>query len=268
MRLVFDSTDATVPRGVLGTPPPGTWRLRRWLPPSVLTPWIAWAWAVQWRLPSDGSRTQGTLPHPSGMVVVEQARVGVYGPRRTRFERTLQGSGRALGLRLRTGVIRALLPGDVADWVDRETDGAALGWDPALGSRVEAHRSTSEALAALCEGIVPVVPARPDDNVERVDGWVARVREDPSIGSAACLADRVGTSTRTLHRLFRDYVGLSPKTVIRRYRLQEAAARALEGPVDWATLATELGYYDQSHLSRDFTAVLGASPGRFAATHR
>jgi AraC-like DNA-binding protein len=53
-------------------------------------------------------------------------------------------------------------------------------------------------------------------------------------------------------------------------RSQEAALRADEGDgegegVDWAALAADLGYADQAHLTRDFTATLGVPPTRYAA---
>jgi AraC-like DNA-binding protein len=53
--------------------------------------------------------------------------------------------------------------------------------------------------------------------------------------------------------------------VIRRARLLEAARRADEGDVvDWAELALDLGYADQAHLTRDFTATIGVPPARYA----
>ena len=71
---------------------------------------------------------------------------------------------------------------------------------------------------------------------------------------------------RTLQRLFADYVGVSPKWVMRRARLHEAAERADSGePVDWAALASDLGYADQAHLTRDFTVTIGVPPARYAA---
>ncbi len=64
--------------------------------------------------------------------------------------------------------------------------------------------------------------------------------------------------------VFADYVGASPKWVTRRFRMQEAAARAAVGPADWARLAVDLGYGDQSHFSRDFTANVGTAPTHYA----
>jgi len=54
--------------------------------------------------------------------------------------------------------------------------------------------------------------------------------------------------------------------VLRRARLHEAAARAESGTaVDWAALASDLGYADQAHLTRDFTATVGVPPARYSS---
>jgi AraC-like DNA-binding protein len=72
-------------------------------------------------------------------------------------------------------------------------------------------------------------------------------------------------SERTLQRLFRDYIGLSPKWVLKRYRVHEAAERIASGEApDAAWLAAVLGYSDQSHFIRDFSAQVGCSPGTYA----
>jgi AraC-like DNA-binding protein len=53
--------------------------------------------------------------------------------------------------------------------------------------------------------------------------------------------------------------------VIRRYRLHEITERmAAGGRIDWMRLALGLGYADQAHLSRDFTAIVGETPTPYA----
>ena len=104
-----------------------------------------------------------------------------------------------------------------------------------------------------------------DPVAEQVAALVSRITADPGLRRVDQLAAASGMTARSLQRLFADYVGVSPKWVMRRARLHEAAERADSGePVDWASLAADLGYADQAHLTRDFTATLGVPPGRYA----
>jgi AraC-like DNA-binding protein len=78
----------------------------------------------------------------------------------------------------------------------------------------------------------------------------------------ACAA--LGYDLRSLQRLFRREVGVSPKEVIRRYRLMEAAERlAKEEGLSGSDLAYSLGYADQAHFIRDFKAVTGVPPSAY-----
>lgn len=57
--------------------------------------------------------------------------------------------------------------------------------------------------------------------------------------------------------------------MIRRYRLYDAAELAARGDaVGWAKLAADLGYADQAHLVRDFTATVGTPPAAYARAAR
>jgi AraC-like DNA-binding protein len=63
---------------------------------------------------------------------------------------------------------------------------------------------------------------------------------------------------RSLQQLFSEYVGVSPKWVIRRFRLHEAADRlATGGSPTWPRWPSELGYFDQAHFTSDFRKLVG-----------
>jgi AraC-like DNA-binding protein len=69
---------------------------------------------------------------------------------------------------------------------------------------------------------------------------------------------------RRLQMLFKDYVGASPKWVIRRNRLLDAAdLLAKDSDIDLAELAQRLGYYDQSHFTTDFEKLIGKPPADY-----
>jgi transcriptional regulator GlxA family with amidase domain len=105
------------------------------------------------------------------------------------------------------------------------------------------------------------VGAEPDQTVDRVRALVAEVEGDRGLTRAEDLAGRAAMSLRSLQRLFGEYVGIGPKWVIARCRILDTAAVAHRGdPVDWAALAVELGFADQAHLTRAFTAVVGTPP--------
>ena len=80
----------------------------------------------------------------------------------------------------------------------------------------------------------------------------------------AQVAELAGLAVRSLQRIFADYVGAGPKWVIQRCRLQDAAARVAAETIDWAGLAVELGFADQAHLTRAFTATIGIPPAAYA----
>lgn len=77
------------------------------------------------------------------------------------------------------------------------------------------------------------------------------------------LMDETGWSRRFVTERFRTQLGLPPKAYARILRFQRAVG-LLAGVGDGRTLADvgiECGYYDQSHLTRDFAALAGCTPG-------
>ncbi|MGO1834950.1 MAG: helix-turn-helix domain-containing protein [Actinomycetaceae bacterium] len=106
-----------------------------------------------------------------------------------------------------------------------------------------------------------------DDGARLANAMERAVADDASIVRIEDIAGRLGVSVRTVQRLARRYVGLPPLTIIRRYRLQEAAERLRVDP-GWtiARVAADLGYADHAHLTADFTATLGVSPSEYRAS--
>ena len=87
---------------------------------------------------------------------------------------------------------------------------------------------------------------------------------DPSVQQVTEAAARLGVSVRTLQRLARQYLGLSPAAMIRRRRLQEAAQRLRREPnIDIAAVASDLGYADNAHLTTDCRNVLNFTPSAY-----
>ncbi|MGZ5026649.1 MAG: helix-turn-helix transcriptional regulator, partial [Methylobacter sp.] len=73
------------------------------------------------------------------------------------------------------------------------------------------------------------------------------------------LARDLGLAERTLERRFLAHVGATPKRYARVVRLRNAIFQRQTLPT-WADVAQAAGYYDQSHMIRDFQELYGVSP--------
>jgi AraC-like DNA-binding protein len=92
----------------------------------------------------------------------------------------------------------------------------------------------------------------------------AAMQRSRGMVSVAEVAAESALSTRHLERAFQEQVGVSPKVFGRLLRLDHALELAGSGS-NWAEVASACGYFDQSHLVRDFRAMTGATPMEFAA---
>jgi AraC-like DNA-binding protein len=100
-------------------------------------------------------------------------------------------------------------------------------------------------------------------------GLAARLRDllDASVPSGLSLEDaavRLDVSPAYLVRAFTREYGLPPHRYLTGRRLDLARRLLLDGRPP-AVVATESGFYDQSHLTRHFRHLLGTTPSRYAA---
>jgi AraC-like DNA-binding protein len=77
------------------------------------------------------------------------------------------------------------------------------------------------------------------------------------------LVDELGCSRRHLLTQFRAHVGVAPKSYARVLRCRNAMRLLKIGDWSIARIAQECGYFDQSHLNRDFRLITGVAPARF-----
>lgn len=88
-----------------------------------------------------------------------------------------------------------------------------------------------------------------------------RIHEAGGNLDIATLAQELGHSHKHLIHQFHEHVGLPPRRLARLLRFDRAVQRLKAGgPVRWADLAAELGYFDQAHLNRDFRQFTGGPP--------
>jgi AraC-like DNA-binding protein len=248
--------------------------LRRDAPVSEpLRPFVERYWSVRWDLTGQPPFRSEVLSHPSVNVSVEsgtEPRFGVpmpavlvHGVVTRRFTVDLTGAGRVSAVKFRPGGFAAftgVLPARDSVVPLRAELGMA-GAD--LLAAVHAEDDDDARAAVLDATLLARAPTPPDAYVDLL-GLVAAMTEDRSLVRVDQVASLGGLSVRSLQRLFAAYVGVSPKAVLARYRLQDAAAAIDAGEVDdLADLAASLGWFDQAHFSRDFRSVVGVTPSSY-----
>jgi AraC-like DNA-binding protein len=241
--------------------------LKRYAPSDPLAPFVDFYWIVRWDLRGQPAHDQTILPHPNVNLAFEASGAGIYGVDRALFVRRLSGQGKALGVRFRAGCFRPFWGAPVSQLSDRVVPATRVFGPLAEKTRQVIMCAESDAeMTAHAESLLfSALPER-DAVAEQAADLVTLITSSSSLRRVDQLSGASGLSARSLQRLFADYVGVSPKWVMRRARLHEAALRADSGEVvDWAALASDLGYADQAHLTRDFTATIGVPPSRYAA---
>jgi AraC-like DNA-binding protein len=224
-------------------------------------------WLVQWDLPEGRRASVTLLPHPCVNLVLDRGQLAIAGVGRDRFTYEFTGRGHVFGVKFRPGAFLPFLRGRVSQLTDQVRPLATL-WGTADAERLAsdlAHAADLEDLAAVAERHLRAHWPDADPAVAQVGRIVHALLYDRSVARVDDVATRFGLSSRQLQRLFQRYVGVSPKWVLQRYRLHEAAARLTEGTSGtWAEVAVELGYFDQSHFIRDFTRAIGMTPVAYA----
>lgn len=240
-------------------------RLERYSPGAQFAPFLDHYWIVEWDLRGQPPYTQRTLPYPCVNLAFDAGRTAIFGVVTGSFEYTLQQSGRVFGLRFRPGAFRGFLGRSVSSITDRTISlAAAFGCEDAAVERSVLGAADDTGMIAAVESmLLPRLPA-PDPKVEQIAAILRLAEQDRELTRVDDLAARAGMGKRTLQALFNEYVGVSPKWALRRYRLHEAADRlANDAHIDLAAMAQGLGYFDQAHFTADFQALIGKPPAEY-----
>ena len=229
-------------------------------------------WIPVWDVPAGWESPQRVLQYPVCLLVVSDEYARFYGVVSGRSSTTLVGRGWAVGLMLQPAAGHLLSGHPVRDLTNRFADvesvtglsGIRLGdriREVMRGDPGDEDRRT-EARTLVEDHLATHLP------IDEEGAFVNAVETTPELLRVDDLCERFDVAERTLQRVLRKRVGITPKWLIRRRRLQEAADRLRDADADLSGIAIELGYADQAHFTRDFRAATGLTPGRFAARFR
>lgn len=247
----------------------------RYSPTTEFDGFLRRYWIPVWSVPPGSVAPQKVLQYPVCLLVITADYARFYGVASGLSTTTLTGHGWAVGVMLAPAAGYILAGVSVDEYTDRSVDLTEILGDDAraLVYRVRtvmavdphsarSHHAAMEAYATALRRFLPV-----DDEGEVINRLVDLVESNGEILRVAQLCRELGMTERTLQRLVHRRLGLTPKWLIQRRRLQEAAELLRNKQITAAEVATTLGYADQAHFIRDFSTVTAMTPGQFAALH-
>ncbi len=258
--------DSWKPRGILNpAASDDKFQLMRYPPPAALALFIERYWIIRWDLRGEAPFTSETLPQPYVNLVFEAEQAHIHGVASKKYTKVLEGQGQVFGIKFRPGAIFPLLNAPLTTLTDKSIAAATL-FGPstsAVGQAILALNDPPTMIGMATELMLAHQPPL-DETAKRAANMVDRIMHDRAMTQVTDVATAFGVSQRTVQRIFQFYVGVTPKWVITRYRLHDAAEQLASGDdVKLATMAQELGYFDQAHFINAFKATIGLSPTEY-----
>lgn len=261
-------------------------------PHPSLTPFVEQYWQVSWDLRGKPAHKQHNLPHPCIHITFENKDSTVYGPIKQGFKRSLSGQGTIFGIKFKTGGFypinqsRAVTLTDTTlslqqlykaqDLIMPETYGhtvSAILQSDDFGERCGFAGLLLDSMLAPYLGIQDIRQSKILNQINQVNNILTRIENDQTITKVQHICECFGLSTRSLQRLFNTYVGVSPKWLIRKFRLHNILDRLEQQThnqrkIDWQQYVADLGYADQAHFINDFKTFIGCTPERYITRNK
>ncbi|WP_306428771.1 helix-turn-helix domain-containing protein [Siminovitchia terrae] len=207
---------------------------------------------------------QEVLQHPGVNVVFQPGNSYICGIESRKSVNILQDQGQIVGVLFRPGAFHCYVQAPVSTLTDQVvniSDYFNLDINT-FEEQLFALKNKEEKIVIVEQLLQQSMPEH-DKTVDLLNEVIDKIVYNADITKVEHLVDQFGISKRTLQRWFNQYIGVSPKWVIRRYRMHEAI-ELIERGADMTQLAMDLGYFDQAHFSKDFKAAIGKSPKQYA----
>jgi AraC-like DNA-binding protein len=240
--------------------------------PSTLTvrrpaPKLAHYVSQYWLSLNNTSPVYAALPDGCVDVVLEVTARGhrswIYGSTTRPTAIPCSAGTHYLGIRFHPGQSRHFIAAAAHEITDGREDLRTLMRFPS--ERIAAHIATEALFAELDEILIEALYRAPP-LASYIDGVLQHIAARHGDARIEDIAQRFGKSRRQLERVFLQTVGVPLKFFCMLARLRHAADLIVRpGTKSLATIAHQVGYSDQAHMTRDFARLAGTSPGQLRA---
>ncbi|WP_277962579.1 helix-turn-helix domain-containing protein [Pseudomonas sp. RIT-To-2] len=175
---------------------------------------------------------------------------------------TMQRNHHYFGVRFTPGVIPGFINVLAEELTEHELDLLeATPFARGIFERIVQSQALGEQISLFTDHLAPSLMGRTSQVTAMVIEKALQRRGDIRVQELEALS---GYTSRTIHRLFSQDTGMSPKTFCRIIRCQAALdALGAVRETAYCDLALELGFTDQSHFLRDFKRLVSATPHEY-----
>lgn len=232
---------------------------------TALEPFIEYYWIMRWDLTTQPPFIAEVVPSPYTNLTFMREGARVTGVTTGKYTYKLNGHGAIVGVKFRPGGLYPFLKSDVHKLTNVFIPAVLVFPEIDTAYNHNILKSSDKKAVEVVKKLLLSKQPKADKNLK----IIADILEYIAIARQPSLPDIIqlsGLSERRLQEIFRCQVGVGIKWIILRARLIKTVELAAisENP-NWATIAQELGYSDQSHFINDFKRVVGKTPKQYAA---
>ena len=169
------------------------------------------------------------------------------------------GPARMFAIKLQPWTLRAIFG---LHAVDIQNQVEPLPMDE-VWSSLKRMATSSQTFEQKCSDSSKLILQQSWDHVPVVQQALERILVAKGMLNVQELTEALDVSERTLERHFKLHVGLSPKKYSRIIRHAYIFQIVNEKPDNWAQVAYQAGYYDQTHFIKNFQEFTGEDPSKY-----
>lgn len=247
-------------------------RYQEILPVPALRAYIRYFWVLESGAGQEGLRQFKILPDGIPALIYQDIpnffrdtqqqmapQLYIYGPFTTYTDQWVEGTFRIIGAYLEPTALKTLFKLDASELVNQNIPIDDLVDTPLL-EHLQQAQSTAEKVELLAAFILQQIQTVDYENKQAKFASIL-LQRGQSLGE---IQSQMNISERTLERLVKQHIGMSPKVFSRIMRFQTSLERLKTTNFDrLTTLAYDQDYFDQSHFIREFKIFTGNNPTQF-----
>jgi AraC-like DNA-binding protein len=238
-------------------------------PADLLTDYIEYIWYMRWDIPKGDALRCIVAPNPCSKLVVLQHdnvtyRPLIIGTKNESDVFELRGAGTTIGIDFKPGGLFPFLGKSMTDWPAEGTKAAELFNDiPLVSEELWTEFSLTKWLNQMENFLTKHLSNLHENRYKQINFLIDGVLKK-ALTTPEEIAQEAGVSVRTLQRIFREEVGISPRDLLRIARFNEAIRQISQDDFKtFVDVALESGFFDQPHMVNEFQKLAATPPTKF-----